>query len=215
MALPLSTEAQRLKEIIDFDKRIYFFLLVLLFLLIRYFTNILIIDAIPDSDRLDAEGSFTFFYIFNLLNYIWTPIALLWKFTVISFLFWFGAFMLGYKVSYRELWQFALVAEFVFLFPELIRLLVFIDPAANVTFIQIDEYRALSLLSLLGSQNVSPQYHYAFATINIFEVLYGVFWVYGFHMISRRSMVASALVVFVSYFIPLAIWLIWYVMVYR
>lgn len=215
MALPLSSEAQRLKEIIDFDKRVYFFLLVFLFLLIRYFTNTLILDAIPDSDRLASEGNFTFFYIFNILNYIWTPIALLWKFTVISFLFWFGAFMLGYKVSYKELWQFALVAEFVFLFPELIRLLIFIDPSAGVTFIEIEEYRALSVLSLLGSQNVAPQYHYALATINVFEVLYGILWTYGFHMISRRSLGASGLVVFVSYFIPLAIWLSWYVMVYR
>lgn len=215
MALPLSSDAQRLKEIIDFDKRVYFFILLFLFLLIRYFTDVLIIDAIPDSERLKAEGSFTFFYIFNALNYIWTPIALLWKFTVIAFLFWFGAFMLGYKVSYRELWQFALVAEVVFIFPELIRLLLYIDPSAGVTYQEIEEFRALSLLSLLGAENVSQQYRYALATINVFEILYGILWIYGFHMISRRSLGASAIVVIVSYFIPLAIWLAWYVMAYR
>lgn len=215
MALPLSSDAQRLKEIIDFDKRVYFFILLFLFLLIRYFTDVLIIDAIPDSERLKAEGSFTFFYIFNALNYIWTPIALLWKFTVIAFLFWFGAFMLGYKVSYRELWQFALVAEVVFIFPELIRLLLYIDPSAGVTYQEIEEFRALSLLSLLGAENVAQQYRYALATINVFEILYGILWIYGFHMISRRSLGASAIVVIVSYFIPLAIWLAWYVMAYR
>ncbi|MFC3881682.1 sulfate ABC transporter permease [Algoriphagus namhaensis] len=215
MALPLSSDAQRLKEIIDFDKRVYFFILVFLFLLIRYFTDVLIIDAIPDSERLKAEGSFTFFYIFNALNYIWTPIALLWKFTVIAFLFWFGAFMLGYKVSYRELWQFALVAEVVFLFPELIRLLLYIDPSAGVTYQEIEEFRALSLLSLLGAENVAQQYRYALATINVFEILYGILWMYGFHMISRRSLGASAIVVIVSYFIPLVIWLAWYIMAYR
>ncbi|MDN3203393.1 sulfate ABC transporter permease [Algoriphagus sediminis] len=215
MALPLSPEAQRLKEIIDFDKRVYFVLLVLIFLVIRYFTDVLVVEAIPESDRVSAEGGLTFFYIFNALNYLWTPFALLWKFTVISFLFWFGAFMLGYKVSYRELWQFALVAEVVFIFPELIRLLVYLEPNTGVTYKEIEEYRALSVLSLIGAENVEPQYRYALATINVFEVIYGVLWVYGFHMISRRSLSASAIVVLVSYFLPLAIWLVWYVLAYR
>lgn len=215
MAIPLSSEAQRLKDLIDFDKRLYFFVLLILFLLIRYFTDVLIIDSIPDSERLKEEGSFTFFYIFNALNYIWTPLAMLWKFTVISFLFWFGAFMLGYKVAYRELWQFALVAEVVFVFPELVRLLVYIDPASGVSYQEIQEYRPLSLLALLGAENISEQYRYALATVNVFEVLYGLAWVYGFHMISRRSLGASTVVVLVSYFLPLAIWLTWYVMVYR
>ncbi len=215
MALQLSPEAQRLKEIIDFDKRVYFVLLVLIFLLIRFFTDILVVDAIPDSDKVAAEGGLTFFYIFSALNYVWTPFAMLWKFTVIAFLFWFGAFMIGYKVSYRELWQFALVAEMVFIFPELIRLLVYIDPASGATYQEIEEYRPLSMLSLLGAENVQPQYRYALASINVFEILYGILWMYGFHMISRRSLGASAIVVFVSYFIPLAIWLTWYVMVYR
>ncbi len=215
MALPLSPEAQRLKETIDFDKRIYFVLLVLIFLVIRYFTDVLVVDAIPESERIKAEGGLTFFYIFNALNYIWTPFALLWKFTVISFLFWFGGFMLGYKVSYKELWQFALVAEVVFIFPELIRLLVYIEPNTGVTYKEIEEYRALSVLSLIGAQNVEPQYRYALATINVFEILYGILWTYGFHMISRRSLSASAIVVVVSYFIPLIIWLIWYSLAYR
>ncbi|EAZ79224.1 hypothetical protein [Algoriphagus machipongonensis] len=215
MAQPLSSEAQRLKDLIDFDKRIYFFVLVLLFLTIRYLTNTLILESIPDYDALEKRGDFMIFHIFNALNYIWTPFALLWKFTVISFLFWLGAFMLGFKVPYKELWRFALVAEMIFIFPELIRLLVFLSPSSTVTYQQIDEYRALSLLSLLGAENVSQQYHYALGTINIFEVLYGILWLYGFHMISRRSLGESSAVVFVSYYIPLIIWLTFYVMVYK
>lgn len=155
------------------------------------------------------------FHIFNALNYLWTPFALLWKFTVISFLFWLGSFTIGYKVPYKELWQFALIAEIVFLFPELIRLLVYINPSPGVTFMEIDEYRPLSMLSLVGAKNVQDQYHYVLGTINIFEVIYSIFWVYGFHMISRRSFKESMLVVLVSYLIPLMIWLSWYVMVYR
>jgi hypothetical protein len=215
MAKTLTPEGQRLKDLIDFDKRVYFLVLVFLFLLIRYLTNTLILEAIPDYTNLEARGDFMIFHIFNALNYLWTPFALLWKFTVISFLFWLGAFLVGYKVPFKELWQFALIAEVVFIFPELIRLLVYISPQSSITYLEIDEYRALSLLSMIGSDNVSGQYHYALATLNIFEIIYGIVWVYGFHMISRRSFGECTLVVFISYYLPLAIWLTWYIMVYR
>lgn len=215
MAKTLSPEAERLKELIDFDKRLYFLFLVVIFLAIRYLTNILILEAIPDYENLEATGSFMIYHIFNALNYVWTPFALLWKFTVISFLFWLGAFIIGYKVPYKEVWKFALVAEVVFIFPELIRLLVYLNPGSGVTFKEIDDYRAFSMLSLLGSDNVNLQYHYALGTVNIFEILYGILWMYGFHMISRRSLGESSLVVLLSYFFPLAIWLSFYVMIYK
>ncbi|WP_075350731.1 sulfate ABC transporter permease [Algoriphagus marinus] len=215
MAKPLSSEGQRLKELIDFDKRLYFLILVLLLLVIRYLTNTFILEAIPNYQELEAKGDFMFFHIFSFANYLWTPFGLLWKFTVIAFLFWVGGFMVGFKVPYKELWQFALVAEFVFVFPELIRLLVYLAPDSGVSYLEIQEYRPLSLLQLLGPENIDKQYRYALASINIFEVIYGIVWVYGFHMISRRSIGESALVTLVSYFFPLAIWLTWYVMVYR
>jgi hypothetical protein len=215
MAKPLSPEGQRLKELIDFDKRLYFLVLVLLLLVIRYLTNTFILEAIPNYQELEAKGDFMFFHIFSFANYLWTPFGLLWKFTVIAFLFWVGGFMVGFKVPYKELWQFALVAEFVFVFPELIRLLVYLAPDSGVSYLEIQEYRPLSLLQLLGPENIDKQYRYALASINIFEVIYGIVWMYGFHMISRRSMGESALVTLVSYFFPLVIWLTWYVMVYR
>ncbi|MAN86590.1 MAG: sulfate ABC transporter permease [Algoriphagus sp.] len=207
--------AQRLSDYLDFDKRLYFFLLVLLFILIRYLSNTIILEAIPDSENLDARGDFMIFHIFNTLEYVWTPFALLWKFTVIAFLFWLGAFFLGYKIPYKELWKFALVTEGIFLFPELIRFLVYINPHSASTYQEILEYRPLSLLSFIGFDNLKPRWYYPLGTLNLFELGYGVLWVMGFHMISNRSIKESILAVVVSYFVPLTIWLTWFVMVYR
>jgi hypothetical protein len=215
MAKPLSSDAQRLKELIDFDKRFYFTFLVLLFLLIRYLTNSFILETIPDFENLEARGDFIIFHLFNLANYIWTPFSLLWKFTVIAFLFWLGAFIIGYKVPYHELWQFAMISEIVFALPELIRLVVFLAPDSGATFVEIDEFRAFSVLQLVGPENIAKQYHYALATLNIFEVIYAICWVYGFRMISGRSFKESILVTLVSYLLPLVVWLSWYILVYR
>ncbi len=215
MAKPLSPEGQRLKDLIDFDKRIYFLALVLLLFLIRYLTNTFILEAIPNHEELEAKGDFMFFHLFSFANYLWTPFSLLWKFTLIAFLFWWGGFMLGFKVSFKELWQFALVAEIIFVFPELIRLLVFINPDSGASYLDIQEYRPLSLLQLLGPETIERQYRYALASINVFELIYGIAWVYGFHMISRRSLGESAMVTLISYYLPMAVWLTWYVTVYR
>ncbi|TDQ19327.1 hypothetical protein DFQ04_1148 [Algoriphagus boseongensis] len=215
MAKFASPQAQRLSELIDFDKRIFFFVLVLIFLLIRYFTDILILESIPEFERLDAQGDLMFFHIFNTLNYLWTPFALLWKFTVIAFLFWSIGLMVGYKADFKELWKFALVAEVVFIFPELLRLLVYMNPSGNVTYLEIQNFEPLSALWIVGPDSVDEKYHYPLSVLNIFEIIYGIVWVYGFHMISRRSFQESTIVVLIAYFLPLFIWLAFFIGAYR
>ena len=215
MAKPASPLAQRINEAIDFDKRVFFLVLLFIFLLIRYFTNALILEAIPDSDKLDGQGDLLFFHIFNTLNYLWTPFALLWKFTVIAFLFWSIGLMIDYKANFKELWKFALVAEIIFILPELLRLLIYMGAAGSVSFLEIQNFEPLSLLWIVGPDQIDQKFHYPLSVLNLFELIYGAFWVLGFHMISRRSMEESTLVVLIAYFIPLLIWLGFYLGVYR
>jgi len=211
-ATPLS---QKISEALDFDKRLFFILLIGIFLIIRYLTNALILETIPDSERLDAQGDLLFFHIFNTLNYIWTPFALLWKFTVIAFLFWSIGLTIGYKVKFRVLWQFALVAEFIFIFPELLRLLWYMNPTGSVSYLEIQNFEPLSALWLIGPENLEEKFHYPLSVINVFELLYGIAWVLGFHTLSRRSVQESIPVVLLSYFLPLLLWLAFYAASFR
>lgn len=211
-ATPLS---QKISEALDFDKRLFFILLIGIFLIIRYLTNALILETIPDSERLDAQGDLLFFHIFNTLNYIWTPFALLWKFTVIGFLFWSIGLTIGYKVKFKVLWQFALVAEFIFIFPELLRLLWFMNPTGSVSYLEIQNFEPLSALWLIGPENLEEKFHYPLSVINVFELLYGIAWVLGFHTLSRRSVQESIPVVLLSYFLPLLLWLAFYAASFR
>uniref|UniRef100_UPI0040476A54 sulfate ABC transporter permease n=1 Tax=Algoriphagus sp. TaxID=1872435 RepID=UPI0040476A54 len=211
-ATPLS---QKISEALDFDKRLFFILLIGIFLIIRYLTNALILETIPDSERLDAQGDLLFFHIFNTLNYIWTPFALLWKFTVIAFLFWSIGLTIGYKVKFKVLWQFALVAEFIFIFPELLRLLWYMNPTGSVNYLEIQNFEPLSALWLIGPENLEEKFHYPLSVINVFELLYGIAWVLGFHTLSRRSVQESIPVVLLSYFLPLLLWLAFYAASFR
>ena len=215
MATAASPLAQKINGALDFDKRLFFVVLVLIFLVIRYLTNTLILEAIPDSDRLDAQGDLLFFYLFNTLNYVWTPFAFLWKFTVTAFLFWSLGLTMGYKVSFKALWQFALVAETIFIFPELLRLLVYLNPSDQVSYLDIQNFEPLSALWLVGPGQIHAKYHYPLSVINLFEICYGAVWVLGFHAISRRTIQESIPVVAIAYFLPLLLWLAFYVGSYR
>ena len=215
MATPPSPLAQKISDNLDFDKRLFFVFLVFTFLVIRYLTNTLVLEAIPDSERLEAQGDLLFFHIFNTLNYLWTPFALLWKFTVIAFLFWSIGLTIGYKVKFKALWQFALVAELIFIFPELLRLLWYLNPTGTVSYLEIQNFEPLSVLWVLGPENVPEKYHYPLSLLNLFELVYGIVWVFGFHTISRRSIQESIPVVFLSYYLPLILWLAFYSASYR
>ena len=215
MAKTASKLAKQVQEALNFDKRLFFVTLVLIFLIIRYLTNTLILESIPDYNRLEAQGDLMIYHIFNTLNYLWTPLALLWKFTVTAFLFWSIGLTLGYKASFKELWKFALVAEMVFIFPELLRLLVYMNPSGNVTYLDIQNFEPLSFLWIIGPEHIDERYHYPLSVVNIFELIYGAFWVLGFHSISRRSLEESTMVVVVAYYLPLLIWLGFYIGAYR
>lgn len=207
--------SQRIEANLDFDKRLFFLILVILFLLVRYVTNDLILQSIPGYDKLESEGSFMIFHVFNALNYIWTPFALLWKFTATAFLIWLGAFAFGYKVPFVRLWQFVLVAEFIFIIPELIKMLVYIKPSDSVTYEEIRDYYPLSLFSMVNPESVAPKYHYPLRAINLFELIYVVFLVFGFHTVSRRTLTESTFVILFSYVLMFLFWLLFYSLVYK
>ncbi|MCL6259088.1 sulfate ABC transporter permease [Aquiflexum sp. TKW24L] len=215
MSFTPSPISQRIEANIDFDKRLFFLILVILFLLIRYVTNDLILQSIPGYDKLESEGSFMIFHIFNALNYIWTPFALLWKFTATAFVIWLGAFAFGYKAPFVRLWQFVLVAELIFIVPEVIKMLVYIKPSDSVTFEEIRDYYPMSLFSLVDAENISPRYHYPLRAINLFEVIYIVSLIFGFHTVCRRSLAESTLVILFSYVLMFLLWLLFYSLVYE
>jgi hypothetical protein len=214
MGLPSTNLSQRIEEAINFDKRLFFLLLVCLFVMIRYLTDDLILQSIPGYRELQKEGAFSYFYLFNTLDYIWTPFSLLWKFTLTAFTIWIGAFMGGYKLSYKELWKFAMVAETVFIFPELIRLLWFLieDPES---FLAIQNFHPLSLFSFVNPEEVEPRYHYPLGALNLFEVAYWMVLAVGVHTISRRSLSTSLAIVLCSYTLCFLLWLGFYIIVYK
>lgn len=214
MGSPSTNLSQRIEEAINFDKRLFFLVLVALFVVIRYLTNDLILQSIPGSQELEKDGSFTYFHLFNTLDYIWTPFSLMWKFTLTAFTIWIGAFMGGYKLSFRSLWKFAMIGEIVFVFPELIRLLWFLLDTPE-DFLTIQNFHPLSLFSLVDPERVEPRYHYPLGALNLFEVVYWFILALGVHTISKKSLPTCLAIVLCSYTFCFLLWLVFYIIVYK
>lgn len=205
---------ERIQAFLDFDKRIFFVVLSLLFILVRYVTNDLILEAVPGNEKIEEEGGFLIFHVFNSLGYIWTPFSILWRVTMTAMLIWMGSFAFGYKAPFVAIWKFALVADIIFLLPELIKMLFFIVVTEDVGYQEIRDFFPLSIYSLIDPSSVAEKYHYPLKTANLFEILYIGAMVLGYHTVSKKSLDISTKVVLTSYGLGLALWLAFYILVY-
>lgn len=205
---------ERIQSLLDFDKRMFFVILSLLFVLVRYVTNDLILEAIPGNEKIEEEGGFLIFHVFNSLGYLWTPFSILWRVTMTAMLIWMGSFAFGYKAPFVALWKFALVADIVFLLPELIKMLFFIVVTADVDYQEIRDFFPLSIFSLVDPTSVAPQYHYPLKIANVFEILYICVMILGYHTVSKKDLDISTKVVLTSYGLGLVLWMAFYILVY-
>lgn len=215
MPLKSLSFSERFQDLFDFDKRVFFLMLVFLFLAIRFITNDLILQSIPGYEQLEEENSLMIFHIFNTLDYLWTPFALLWKFTLTTFVIWMGTFAFGYKVKFRTIWQWVMLSEVIFIFPELIKMFYFILSTQAADFQEIKDYYPLSLLSMFDSGELDSRYRYPLRALNLFEGLYIFALSFFFHIHSKKTLMSSFKVILGSYGLFFVLWLIFYVMVYR
>lgn len=206
---------KRIHELLDFNSWLFFLVLVVFYLVIRYLTDRLIVEAIPDSDTLEEAGQLTYFFLFRTLGYLWTPFELLFKFTVTTFLIWIGSFTIGFKVSFKKIWKIVLTAEIILLLSEFVRFLAYLVKGNAASYLEIAENRPLSLVNLIGYEQIADPFRYPLGTINLFEVAYWLLLILGFHAYSQASIRQSTYVILLSYVLPLFAWLGWYILVYR
>jgi hypothetical protein len=215
MPLISSPISQRIEGYFDFDKRLFFFILTLIFVVVRFITNDIILQAIPGYEQLEKDGTFMIFHIFNALNYLWTPFALLWKFTLTAFVLYVGGFAFGYRASFKKLWQYIMIIEIIFVLPEIIKMLYFMTLPDSVTYQEIRDFYPFSLQSLTGSDEIAAQYRYPLQAINLFEIIYIILLILVFHTVSKRSLAQSTVVVIFTYLPLFLLWLGFYISVYR
>jgi hypothetical protein len=153
--------------------------------------------------------------IIQALKYFSVPFVYLWKFTVIAFVIWIGCFMYGYRVTYSQCWGVVIGAEFIFLVPEVLKIIWFMTVQTDPTYHEVRSFYPLSLIQLVDYDALDKAWAYPLRSLNVFEIAYCFLLVNGIHFYARKEKKTVWLIVACSYILIFLLWLIFYVIVYK
>lgn len=209
--MDISTEQ---KSIFSTPKRQTFLLLCLATLAVLYVKKSMIENETVAFEFLADQPAGSFLYVRSALQYFSIPLIYSLKFTSLGFVIWVGCFLFGYRVTYSQCWGIVLVAEFVFLIPELIKVAWFLTAHSDPNIFEIQAFYPLSLMNLVDFRELPTRYAYPFKALNLFEPLYWYFLALGIKHFAKRGMKPAWTIVLAFYIPVFLMWLVFYMIVY-
>jgi hypothetical protein len=210
-----STNESETKSLFAADKRLLFVLLCLASLLLLFIKISFIENETAAFEFLQDRPEGTILQIINGLKYLSIPFVYLWKFTVIAFVIWIGCFMYGYRVTYSQCWGVVIAAEFVFLVPEVLKIIWFMTVQTDPTYADIRSFYPFSLMHFVDYYALDKRWAYPLRALNLFEVAYWFLLVNAIHHYARKEKKIVWLIVACSYIFIFILWLIFYLIVYK
>jgi hypothetical protein len=197
------------------DKKLLFVLLCLITLLLLYLKITFIENETAAFEFLQDRPEGTILRIIQGLKFLSIPFVYLWKFAVIAFVIWVGCFMFGYRVTYAQCWGVVIGAEFIFLVPEVLKILWFLFVHSDPSYHDISAFYPFSLMHFFDYYAIDKRWAYPLRALNIFEIIYWVLLVEGIHHYARKSKKYVWIIVMCSYVLIFFLWLGFYVIVYK
>ncbi len=205
-------------SVFDSDKKLTFIVLGLISALLLYIKIAFIEQETAAFEFLQDRPEGTVLKAVSALQFFSIPFIYLWKFTVIGFVLWVGCFLFGYRITFSQCWSVAMVAEFIFIIPELLKISWFLFVRTDPTIPEIKALYPLSLMNFFDYNTVAKQYAYPLRALSVFEILYVLILVRGvnyFAFKAHKQNKATWWIVSCSYVLIFALWLIFYVIVYK
>ena len=197
------------------DKKMTFLLLCLSTFLLLYIKKTFIENETAAFEFLADRPEGGILQLLNAIQFFSIPFIYLWKFTVIAFVIWVGCFMFGYRVTYSQCWGLVIVCEFVFLFPELLKIGWFLFIETDPRLSDINAFYPFSLMQFFDYTEIAKRYVYPLKAFNIFEIGYCYLLVSGVHFFSQKQKKIAWIIVLCSYVLIFLLWLAFYTIVYK
>jgi hypothetical protein len=203
------------KSFFSADKRLLFLLLCLGTFLLLYIKIVFIENETAAFEFLQDRPEGTILKLINALKFFTIPFVYLWKFTVIAFVIWVGCFMFGYRVTYTQCWGVVIGAEYIFLIPEVAKILWFMFIFTDPNYHDIRGFYPLSLMHFFDYYAIDKRWAYPLRALNVFEIAYWFLLVEGIHHYARKDKKYVWIIVACSYILIFFLWLLFYVIVYK
>jgi hypothetical protein len=209
------TNGNETKSLFAADKRLLFILLCLCTLVLLYIKITFIENETAAFEFLQDRPEGFILKTINGIKFFSIPFVYLWKFTVIAFVIWVGCFMFGYRVTYKECWGVVIGAEFIFLVPEIIKIVWFMVVDTDPTYQDISAFYPFSMIQLVDYTGLDKRYAYPLKALNLFEIVYWFLLVRGIHFYARKEKKYVWIIVSCSYILIFLLWLCFYMIVYK
>ncbi len=203
------------KSFFSADKRLLFILLCLFTLLLLYIKITLIENETAAFEFLQDRPEGMVLRTISTVKFLSIPFVYLWKFLVIAFVIWIGCFMFGYRVTYTQCWGVVVAAEYIFLVPEILKILWFMFVETDPTYNDISGFYPLSLIHFVDIETLDKRWAYPLRALNLFEVIYWFLLVGGIHHYARKEKRYVWIIVACSYVLIFFLWLLFYAIVYK
>ncbi|MBB6498979.1 hypothetical protein [Pedobacter cryoconitis] len=159
-------------------------------------------------DNTRVEEMFDFQHKYIWIGYLLIPVWLLIKTFVVSLTLQIGTLIQGFKLKFSQTLRVALMAEFIFILPQIIKLFWFLVVQKEYTLIDLQQFYPLSALNFFSLKNLSVIFIYPFQTFNIFEVLYWITLAIGIRLELDKNVDLGIKVVFSGYIPALFLWIL-------
>ena len=203
------------KSLFAVDKKLLFILLCVCTLLLLYIKISFIENETAAFEFLQDRPEGGILQLLNAAKLFSVPFVYLWKFTVIAFVVWVGCFLFGYRVTYSQCWGIAVGAEFVFLIPEILKIIWFLAVKTDPTYNEVRSFYPLSLMQFFDYDTLDKKWAYPLKALNVFEGIYWYALATGICYYTRKNKTVGWYVIASSYTLIFFLWLGFYVVVYK
>ncbi len=139
-------------------------------------------------------------------GYILIPIIYIIKFTLIAGILSIGLFFILNRFEFKKAFYLAIIAEYIFLIPALLKLLWFLVIQTDYQEVDLQSFYPLSSLNFFDYQSLDKWLLYPLKLLNLFEVTYWFVLAYGIAKIIKQDLASGMKVVLASYGAGLVLW---------
>lgn len=155
------------------------------------------------------EQYFEFQDKWQWLGYVFVPIMLIIKTTIIASAIYIGTFFFcKISVTFKQLWGIVVKSEFVFLLVGIFKIIWFYFFQTNYKLEDIQYFYPLSALNIVGYKGLEPWFIYPFQTLNLFELAYWLLLAYYIGKATETNIDRGLKIVATSYGSALLLWVV-------
>lgn len=196
------------------SKRQSFLLLCVATLAVLFIKKSFIENETAAFEFLEDQPEGSILYIRSALQYLSIPLIYAWKFTVLGFVVWVGCFLFGYRVTFAQCWGIVLTSEFIFLIPEIIKIVWFMSIETDPNYFDIQAFYPLSAMNLVDYESLPKRFAYPLKALSLFELGYMWMLMSGIRHFSRKGW-KPAFIIVAAFYVPIFLmWLAFYMIVY-